>query len=473
MQELNVDVAILGAGTAGLVSIRQIRKVTENFVLIQDGPYGTTCARVGCMPSKALIQIAHDYHRRTIFDRSGIRGGDQLSVDIPAALSRVRELRDRFAGGMMRKTEAFGDKFLQGRARFLEPTVLDVDGQIVRAKSVIIATGSRPAVPEAWHTFGDRIWTSDTFFELETLPKRVAVIGLGVIGLELGQAMARLGVDVIGVARSMHLGGLKDPEVLDVAATELGKEMTLWRGAPPDLQAEGEAIRITAGEHSAQVDAVLVATGRRPNVDDMGLETLGVALDERGVPVYDPGTLQVGNLPVYIAGDVNAARPILHEAWDDGSIAGYNAVRNQPACFKRRTPLQVTFSDPNIVAAGAPYDSLAEGAFVTGSEPFEDQARAVIRGDNIGVLRLYARPDTGELLGTEMFAPAAEHLGHLLAWCIQQRLTVHEMLKMPFYHPVIEEGLRAALEQVERNLPHAQGQPDLAFCDETAADGLC
>ncbi len=473
MQELNVDVAILGAGTAGLVSLRQIRKVTENFVLIQDGPYGTTCARVGCMPSKALIQIAHDYHRRSLFDQSGIRGSDQLSVDIPAALRRVRELRDRFAGGMMRKTEAFGKRFIQGRARFLEPNVLDVDGQIVRAKSVIIATGSRPAVPTDWQTLGDRIWTSDTFFEMETLAPRVAVIGLGVIGLELGQAMARLGVEVIGVARSMHMGGLKDPEVLDAAATAMGKEMTLWRGATPSVQAEGTAIRITAGERSALVDAVLVATGRHPNVDDMGLETLGVALDERGVPLYDPGTLQVGDLPVFLAGDVNTARPILHEAWDDGSIAGYNAVRPEPTCFKRRTPLQITFSDPNIVAAGAPFDSLSDGAFVTGSERFEDQARAVIRGDNVGILKLYARPDTGELLGSEMFAPAAEHLGHLLAWSIQQRLTVHDMLKMPFYHPVIEEGLRAALEQVERNLPHTQRQPDLAFCDETAADGLC
>ena len=472
MKEHHVDVAIIGAGTAGLVAIREIQKVTKNFVLIQDGPYGTTCARVGCMPSKAFIQIAHDYHRRAFFAQQGIRGAESLSLDIPAALRRVRELRDRFAGGMVKKTDRFGDKLIKGRARFLEPNVLDVDGRIIRAKSVIIATGSRPIVPDAWQKFGDRIWTSDTFFELETLPSSVAVIGLGVIGLELGQAMARLGIDVVGIARSQHLGGISDPEVLASAGEALSREMTLWRGYPADITEAGGPLTVTAGPHSNNIDAVLVATGRRPNVDDMGLDTLGLPLQENGVPEYDPETLQIGELPVFIAGDVNTARPILHEAWDDGRIAGYNAVRDKPACFVRRTPLHVVFSDPNIVMAGKMYRDLPEDGFVTSEIRFDDQGRALILNENVGILRLYARPDTGELLGAEMFAPAGEHLGHLLAWSIQQRLTVHDLLKMPFYHPVIEEGLRTALEDLARKLHDQSDAPELAFCDETSMSSL-
>ncbi len=451
MREHTVDVAVIGAGTAGLVALSEIRKVTDRFLLVQDGPYGTTCARVGCMPSKAFIQIAHDYHRRAFFEQQGIRGAAQLSLDRPAVMRRVRELRDRFAGEMVRKTDRFGDRFVKGRARFLEPSVLDVDGRIVRAKRVVIATGSRPVLPEAWRRFGERIWTSDNFFELESLPASVAVIGLGVVGLELGQAMARLGVDVVGVARSRHLAGLSDPVVVETAAENIGREMTLWRGAAAELSEEAGRLVVAAGRQRKPVDAVLVAVGRRPNIDAMGLENLGTPLRDDGVPVYDAGTLQVGQLPVFIAGDANTARPILHEAWDDGRLAGYNAVAERPECFKRRTPLHIVFTDPNIAMAGQRHGELEPGSFVVSDERFEKQARALIRNENAGVLRLYAGLESGRLLGAEMVAPAGEHLAHLLAWCIQQQLTVRDLLAMPFYHPVIEEGVRAALERLARS----------------------
>lgn len=472
MNEHRVDVAVIGAGTSGLVAVREIRKVTDRFLLVQDGPYGTTCARVGCMPSKALLQIAHDYHRRLFFERQGIRGAAALSVDTAAVMRRVRELRDRFAEAMIQKTQRFGPRLIRGRARFLEPSVLNVDGRIVRARRIIVATGSRPILPAAWGKLGDRVCTSDSFFERETLPTSMAVIGLGVIGLELGQAMARLGVEVLGVARSHHLGGISDPAVLDAAAGVIERDMTLWRGEPAEIAETDGGITVTAGSKRKTVDAVLVAVGRRPNLDDMGMENLNTPMRDDGVPVHDPGTLQVGKLPVFIAGDANAARPILHEAWDDGRVAGYNAVADTPACFKRRTPLHIVFSDPNIAMTGRRYAELDPGAAAVSEERFEDQSRAIIRNENVGVLRLYARSRGGRLLGAEMIAPAGEHLGHLLAWCIQRKLTVHDLLRMPVYHPVIEEGLRAALERLGRKLESPAEQPDLAFCDETPMSGL-
>ena len=468
MSERNVDVAVIGAGTAGLVAVREIQKANQSFVLIQDGPYGTTCARVGCMPSKALIQIAHDYHRRTGFDTAGIRGGQHLTIDPPAVLRRVRELRDRFAGGMVRKTDRLEPHLLKGRARFIEPTVLEVDGTTIRAQRVVIATGSRPRVPPEWQGFGDRIWTSDTIFELDTLPASVAVIGLGVIGLELGQALARLGVRVVGVARSPHLGGLTDPVVRETAAELMAGEMTLWRGRPAALAAEGNGLRVTAGDRHTTVDAVLVATGRQPNVDDLGLERLDTPLRPDGVPCYDPGTLQVGRLPVFIAGDANDARPILHEAWDDGRIAGHNAACETPVCFQRRTPLHVVFSDPNIVMTGTPFEALPAGSFATGTVAFDHQARALIRNENAGRLHLYADLQSGRLLGAEMCAPAGEHLGHLLAWSIQRGETVTQLLNQPVYHPVIEEGLREAIEDLAGAWPAVKQAPVLTPCDPAA-----
>jgi dihydrolipoamide dehydrogenase len=220
------------------------------------------------------------------------------------------------------------------------------------------------------------------------------------------------------------------------------------------------------------VEAVLVSVGRIPNVDGLGLERLGIPLNDRGVPEYDPDTLQVGSLPIFIAGDANARDPILHEAWDDGRVAGYNAAHKEPACFKRRTPLNITFSHSNIVIVGLRFNQLKDSKIIIGQCRFDDQGRAVILDQNVGLMRIYAEPRKGRLLGTEMFAPDGEHLGHLLAWAIQQQLTVFDVLRLPFYHPVIEEGLRTALQELAAQVRDKPGFPEMAFCDESPLSSL-
>jgi dihydrolipoamide dehydrogenase len=190
---------------------------------MDEGPLGTTCARVGCMPSKVLIQIANDFHRRHVLDRMGISGVDGLSVNTAHVMKHVRVLRDRFSNGMVEKTKALGEQLIRGRARFLEPGVLEINGSKIIAENIIIATGSQPVIPDDWNGWGDRMITSDTLFELEDLPGSVAVIGLGVIGVEIGQALARLGVDVVGIDRSGGIAGLTDPEVNECAASILAQ----------------------------------------------------------------------------------------------------------------------------------------------------------------------------------------------------------------------------------------------------------
>ncbi len=472
MNERRVETAVLGAGTAGLVALREIRNVNEDFALVNKGHYGTTCARVGCMPSKALIQVAHDYHRRHVFGREGIGGAAGMTINLEAVMKHVRSLRDRFTGGMIKKTERFGDRNIRGHARFLEPGVIDVEGQIIHAERVVIATGTHPVVPEEWREFGDRILTSDTIFEQETIPSSMAVIGLGVIGTELGQSLARLGVEVVGIGRSDRIAGLSDPEIKQAAADILKAEFELWQGHPAELEPDGDGLRVTAGTRSRKVEKALVCIGRSPNVEGLGLENLGVELRDDGLPVYNPETLQVGDLPIFIAGDVNGDKPILHEAWDDGRIAGYNVMQDKPACFKRRTPLAVTFSDPNIAVTGRSYADLKTIPNVSGKEDFSKQGRAIIKGEDHGTLKIYASPETGRLLGSEMIAPDGEHLAHLLAWAIQKNMTVFEALRMPFYHPVTEEGVRMALQNLAAKVKTTVSPMDMTFCEETPADTL-
>jgi dihydrolipoamide dehydrogenase len=460
-----VDVAILGAGSAGLYALGQVKRKTENFVLVDGGELGTTCARVGCMPSKAVIQIAEDFHRRAIFDREGIEGGDGLSILGEEALEHVQDLRDIFVDKVLStSTDDMGEEFIPEYARFLEPNVLQVGEQRIRAKSIVIATGSAPVVPDAWKAFGERILTTDEIFELEALPQSMAVIGLGVIGLELGQAFRRLGVQITGIDQLETIGHLDDPEVSQTAIELIGKEMPLWLGHAATIrEGDGGKLAVSAGKRSVEVEKVLVCIGRRPNLDRLALHNAGIALNDEGIPNYNPNTMQIEDKPVFIAGDVNADRPLLHEAADEGRIAGINAVARKPVAFRRKTPLFITFSDPNIVQLGMRYAELDQDKTVVGSVTFGMLGRALIMGRNKGQLRLYAEKSTGRLLGASLVAPHGEHLGHLLTWCIEQNLTVQQMARMPFYHPVIEEAIQPVVRDLvaQLGLGSEEYPPDL------------
>ena len=176
-----VDVAIIGAGHAGLNALKEVRRAGCSWVLIDGGPLRTTCARVGCMPSKAVIELAQHFAPEM---RTPDKG---KCADVPGLLERVRDLRDTFVDLVLANSTdnmVEGQELLRGRARFIEPDLLEVNGEPIRASQIIVATGSRSVVPEKWRNLGDRLLTSDSLFDLEHLPGSVAVVGLGAVGLE-------------------------------------------------------------------------------------------------------------------------------------------------------------------------------------------------------------------------------------------------------------------------------------------------
>ncbi|MDO8862920.1 dihydrolipoyl dehydrogenase [Haliea sp. E1-2-M8] len=465
-----VDVVIIGAGSAGLAAVREVKKKTDSFVLINERPYGTTCARVGCMPSKALIEAANAYHARHRADAFGIRGSAGLSIDTAAVLQRVRALRDRFVAGVLKATESLGKQSIEGRARLTGPNTVEVHDQVFAAQRIIIATGSHPIVLDQWRKLGDRILTTDTFFEQETLPASMAVIGLGPLGVEMAQALARLGVKVHAFSDSDQLAGISDPAVSACLRAALSEELTLTTGHEVQLSATRDGVRVQAGPIDLEVEKVLVAIGRKPNLEDIGLSALGVKLNQRGLPPFDPTTMQIRDLPIFIAGDANAYRSVLHEAADEGFIAGVNAVSDEVACFERRTPLAVVFSSPGVAMIGQRHADLEPGQFITGCVDFSSQGRALTAQRDEGILRVYAARDGGPILGAEMCAPAAEHLAHLIALAIHRGLTAADLLAMPFYHPVLEEGLRTALREIARESQFDYS--DLAACEGYQLEAL-
>lgn len=465
------DVAIIGTGTAGLSALREVRKHTDNFVIINAGHYGTTCARVGCMPSKILIESANSFHRRGAFDALGIRGADHLQIDVAAVMRRVRRMRDEFVAGILPLTSDLGSQSIAGVARLLSPDEIEVGNQRLRARRIIIATGSRPVLPKGIERVRDRIWTTDELFEQDAFPEHLAVIGLGAIGVEVAQALSRLGVDVTAFGTGQMVGGLRDPVVNESALERLRAEVEVVMGPPATLNEDSGGVRISCGAREETFDAVFAALGRTPNIESLALQNLGVALDEAGMPPVNAHTMQVADLPVFMAGDVASDLPVLHVASDEGHVAACNAMRDQSVCFQMRVPLTIVFSDPNIAAVGARLTELDVATLAIGQVDFARQGRARIALENHGVLRIYADRSNGLLLGAEMCAPRAEHMAQLLALAISQRATVHSMLQMPFYHPVFEEGLRTALRDTARHV-ETKIESDLASCSPVGAAAL-
>lgn len=456
MKRVNVDVAVIGAGTAGLNARREAARAGKSYVLIERGAYGTTCARVGCMPSKLLIAAAEAARGVSRAATFGVRASG-VEIDGRAVMERVRALRDDFVSGVVESTEAIDDEArLRGEARFVDTTTLRVGDDVeVRAGAVVIATGSAPWIPPAFEGVGAD--TSDTIFEWETLPARLAVIGTGVIGLELGQALSRLGVEVAFFNPNEEVGAFTDPELAQAQRQLLEAELELHTGVEElGARREGETITVTwsrDGErHSRAFDRVLVAAGRRPNLEGLGLERAGLPLDERGVPPWDPRTCRCGDAPIFMAGDVTGHRPLLHEASDEGHIAGENAsFPCAVGAHVRRTPLHIAFTDPQSAMVGTSFEALPEDA-ATASASFVDQGRARVIAQNHGLIRVYADRSSCELIGAEMLGPQVEHLAHLVAFMVQRKLTVQETLQLPIYHPTLEEGLRTALRQLAKAL---------------------
>ena len=466
-----VAVAIIGAGTAGQNAFRQASAQTDDIVIINEGFWTTTCATVGCMPSKLLIAAAARAHDINHSETFGIHS--TISIDGKAVMKRVQAERDHFASFAQKQVDSWDDdKKIAGHAHINAAGNIEVNDECIEAEHIIIATGSSPFIPEGWsEALGDSLLTSDTVFELDDLPASLAVVGAGAIGLELAQAFTRLGVDVTLFNRVGRVGGLHDKAINQQAINCLSSEMTLELDSRIDAVAcnrkEGTlCATIDYCDHHGeqkqwQGERVLVATGRRNNLDSLGVRNLGVTLDDKNRPQdLDKSTGRIGQLNVYIIGDANAHLPILHVASDEGFSAGHSVCINDEQSHLRppSIPLSIVFCEPQIASVGKSLSEIEDENLphVIGKVSFANQGRSRIMDVNCGLLHIYACAKTDKILGACMAAPDAEYMAHILAVAVTQEMSIKSLLDTPFYHPTILEGLRTALRhaQSQMSIPH-------------------
>ncbi|MCQ8184830.1 dihydrolipoyl dehydrogenase [Parvularcula maris] len=457
------DLAVIGAGTAGLAAYRAAREYTGSIVLIDKGPLGTTCARVGCMPSKLLIAAAKQARTMASAAKFGVRPGE-VTVDAAKMFSRLRRLRDDFVESTLQSINEIPDEhWLCGAARFQSPGRLKVGNDVIEAERIVIATGSRPVVPDPIREgTGGRFALVEDIFELEELPKKMVVFGAGVIGAEIATALAHLGVEVHCYSKGGKVGFLSDEDVSDEALSIMSENLVIDADAEfGEMGWDGDVFRLElktdGGTREERFDYVLVATGREAALDDLCLEESGCIISEKGVPEFCPVTRRCKgdeDMPVFIAGDADDGEMTIPVAERSGEAAGANAGAwpDMPG-VKPQTPMRIAFTEPSMASVGKTFRELKDRRdLAIGCASFHDQGRAKIDDRALGLIRLYAEKPSGKLLGAEMIAPDAEHLGHLLAWGIEAGLGVKELSGYPIYHPVIEQGLMTALKDAASKL---------------------
>ncbi|MDN5513401.1 dihydrolipoyl dehydrogenase [Acinetobacter sp.] len=454
------DLIIIGAGTAGITAYQEAIKYTQNILIVNDGSWDTTCARVGCMPSKVLISAANRMHEIENAKLVGLNV--KAEINTSQVMQHVRTLRDHFTNATLKDVNSWATEHkISGLAQFINQNTIIVNSQEYQSKSFIVAVGSTPTVDSQWkEQLGDRLITSDQIFELEKLPRSLAVIGSGVIAIELAQAMQRLGVKTTVFARSRKVGALSSPALQKLAQDEISKNLNIkFETLPTRVQRATQGVIIKFEENNQpqqlNVEYLLVATGRKSYLDTLLLDNIDhTYTDLKKLPVNSK-TKQLGDYPIFITGDAHTNTPIQHEAAHEGRQAVHNCL-NSPAIksLKTLTPLAIVFSAPEMAIAGQSFKQLSDAKieFVTGMVSYEKQGRALVLAKNSGAIEVYIDQSSRKLLGAELFVEAAEHMAHMLAWMISENLTVDEIIDKPFYHPTLEEGLRTALKHARRQL---------------------
>ncbi|HXF71425.1 MAG TPA: mercury(II) reductase, partial [Actinomycetota bacterium] len=408
------DLLVIGAGSAAFAAAIRASDRGARVGLVERGTIGGTCVNVGCVPSKALLRAAEIYHQAGHHGFAGI-GTSAGRVDLAALVAQKDELVEA-----MRKekyldlVEAFGFDVIRGHARFLGPDRVSVDGRELTAGAFLVATGASPSVPPIPGLEEAGYLTSTTALDLRELPGSLAVIGANAIGLELGQFFAHLGSRVVFFDVLDRIAPFEEPEVSEALAGILREEGAEVHAPARILSVSREGgLRVVRAEVDGEVrefpvEHVLVATGRRPNTADLGLDRAGVELDGRGAVVVD-GHLRTTNPRVFAAGDCTPAPQFVYVAAYQGALAADNALDGGGREVDLRGLPRVTFTSPQIAAAGLTEAQAREAgrAVRTSVLPLSAVPRAIVNRDTRGLVKIVADEATDEILGVSILAEGA------------------------------------------------------------------
>jgi pyruvate/2-oxoglutarate dehydrogenase complex dihydrolipoamide dehydrogenase (E3) component len=442
------DLIVVGAGAAGSTAAAEARGQGARVAMVEQWRVGGTCLNAGCDPTKALVRAAHALHETRTASRFGIQV-EEIQVDWPRVIDRVERVIDTIRGGDGdRNIREAGIDLRKGHARLLSPTQVAVEGDILRGEALILATGVRAFIPAIPGLREAGFITNIEAVTLPVLPRSLAIIGGGTIAMEFAQIFARFGVEVTVLGRNPRLLPLEEPELVDTLRDLLAEEgVRIETGVTLEcVSTTGGRKRIAAHRDGARLEVeaeeILVAAGRTPQVEDLGLETAGVLYDATGI-IAD-ATLRTSAPGVWAAGDCVAGSPRFTSLADhQGRIAAHNALGGQPVrdAIETVVPTAV-FTDPELGRVGLTEAAARQAGYDVRAEtvPMRDLARAVITGDTAGSVKLVADA-AGRLLGGSVLAAGGGELLGEIALAVRLGLTCRAIADTLHAYPTFSEGV--------------------------------
>jgi dihydrolipoamide dehydrogenase len=463
-EEISVDVAVIGAGPGGYVAALRAAQLGLKAAVVEKEFVGGTCLNIGCIPSKAMLDATHLLSSIRSASAFGINVGE-IDVDfarLQAHKSKVVNILTRGVAGLFRKS---GIELVEGSGRFVEPGVLHVDlaeggTQTVRAGNVIIATGSVPIALPGIDFDGERVITSREALDLDEIPTRLIVVGAGYIGLELGSVYARLGSRVVVLEMMNMVLPEMDAELGEAAADLLGRQgldiRLVCRVTGVDLE-EGEAVvryEQDGEDRTLSADRVLVAVGRRPFLDGLGLDAVGLEPGPRGFLDVDAG-MSTGVEKVYAIGDVVSSPMLAHVAMDEGVVAAERIAGRESVMEYEAIPA-VVFTHPELASVGLKEEEARDRGLNirVGKFPFRGNGRARAMNDVEGWVKIIADAETDQLLGAHCIGPDAGHLIHEAVVAMGYRGYAEDIALTVHAHPTLAETFKEAALAVDGRALH-------------------
>lgn len=451
---IEVDTLVIGAGPGGYVAAIRAAQLGQKVTIVEKGSLGGVCLNVGCIPSKALIEAGHTVQHA--------RGNEELGItssDVKVDFSKVQEWKGNVVKKLTSGVEGLlkGNKvdIVKGEAYFVDSHTVKVmdekSSQTYKFNNCIIATGSRPIEIPAFK-FSDRVLDSTGALNLKEIPKKLVVIGAGYVGSELGTAYANFGTEVTFLEGAKDvLGGFEKQ------MTQLFKKRVKKKGATIITEAMAKSVEETENgvkvtyeakgkEETIEADYVLVTVGRRPNTDELGLEQVGIEMDERGIIQVDKQCRT--NIPnIYAIGDIVPGAPLAHKASYEGKVAA-EAISGKKSEVDYIGMPAVAFVEPELAMVGLTEQQAKEQGYnvKVGKFPFAANGRALSLNETDGFLKLVARKEDGLILGGQIAGPNASDMISEIGLAVEAGMTVEDLALTIHAHPTLGEITMEAAE---------------------------
>ncbi|WP_027963053.1 dihydrolipoyl dehydrogenase [Halalkalibacillus halophilus] len=449
-----VDTLVVGAGPGGYVAAIRAAQMGQKVTIVDKGNLGGVCLNVGCVPSKALIAAGHRYEHATGSDDMGITA-ENVSVDFSKVQEWKGSVVEKLTGGVEGLLKANKVDIVKGEVYFVDKNTVKVmdekNSQTYKFNNSIIATGSRPVELKPF-PYSDRVIDSTGALELDEIPEKMVVIGGGYIGTELGSAYASFGTEVTILEGTKDILGGFEKQMTQLVKKRLKKKgvSVVTEAMAQGVEETDDGVKVTyeekGEEKTVDADYLLVTVGRRPNTDEIGLDEIGVELDDNGLIKIDKQCKSsVDN--IYAIGDIVEGPPLAHKASYEGKVAA-EAISGEKSEIDYLAMPLVVFSDPELASVGyTEADAKEAGYDVKASKfPFGANGRALSLNDSEGFVKMITRKSDGLVIGAQVAGPNASDLIAELGLAIEAGMTAEDLALTIHAHPTLGETVMEAAD---------------------------